>query len=221
MVWLVDFVNFSLLVVQAVRSPSWGLFLFVVYCYISSMYKDLIAQKKKDFENVFEFAKNEAASIRTGRATPAMAEDLPVEYMGSQLKIKELASLSTPEPRMLVIQPWDSGALAAIEKAIRESSLGLNPTNDGKAVRLTIPALTEERRKEFIKVLHAKMEEARIRMRHVREEIVKKVQSAVREKTAREDDLRLAKDELQKITDDLNKRIDDLAKKKEQELMTS
>jgi|SRR3989344_3090394 len=185
------------------------------------MYKELIAQKKKDFDNVFEFAKNEAASIRTGRANPAMVEDLPVEYMGSQLKIKEVASINTPEPRMLVIQPWDSGALAAIEKGIRESSLGLNPTNDGKAIRLVIPALTEERRKEFIKVLHQKMEEARIRMRHVREDIVKKVQNAVREKTAREDDARLAKDELQKITDNINKQIDDLVKKKEQELMSS
>ena len=185
------------------------------------MYKELISAKKKDFDNVFEFAKNEAASIRTGRANPAMVEDLPVEYMGSQLKIKEVASINTPEPRMLVIQPWDSGALAAIEKGIRDSSLGLNPTNDGKAIRLTIPALTEERRKEFIKVLHAKMEEARIRMRHVREDIVKKVQNAVREKTAREDDARLAKEELQKITDNINKQIDDLVKKKEGELMSS
>jgi len=185
------------------------------------MYKELIAQKKKDFDGVLEFAKSEAAGIRTGRASPSMVEDIPLEYMGSQLKIKELASISTPEPRMLVMQPWDSGALSAIEKAIRESSLGLNPTNDGKSIRLTIPALTEERRKEFIKVLHAKMEEARIRMRHVREDVVKKVQNAVREKTAREDDARLAKDELQKITDNLNKQIDELVKKKEQELMSS
>ena len=185
------------------------------------MYKDLIAQKKKDFDNVLEFAKSEAASIRTGRANPSMVEDLPVEYMGSRLTVKELGSISTPEPRMLAIQPWDSGALAAIEKGIRDSSLGLNPTNDGKAIRLTIPALTEERRKEFIKLLHQKMEEARIRMRHVREDIVKKVQNEVRDKTAREDDLRLAQDELQKITDNINKQIDDLIKKKEQELMAS
>lgn len=185
------------------------------------MYKDLIAAKKKDFDNALEFAKNEAASIRTGRANPSMAEDLPVEYMGSQLKIKELASITTPEPRMLVIQPWDSGALAAIEKGIRESSLGLNPVNDGKAIRLSIPPLTEERRKEFIKLLYQKIEEARIRIRNVREDIVKKVNHAVKEKTAREDDLFKAKEELQKVIDDLHKKLDELAKKKEQELMTS
>ncbi len=185
------------------------------------MYKDLIAAKKKDFENALEFAKNEATNIRTGRANPSMVQDLPVEYMGSRLTIKELASITTPEPRMLSIQPWDSGALGAIEKGIRESSLGLNPANDGKAVRLTIPALTEERRKEFIKVLHQKMEEARIRIRNVREDIVKKVNHAVKEKTAREDDLFKAKEELQKVIDDLHKKIDDLAAKKEQELMSS
>lgn len=184
-------------------------------------YKDLINQRKKDFDAAFEFAKNEAAAIRTGRANPSLVEDLPVEYMGSRMRVKELASITTPEPRVLVIQPWDSAAVPLIEKSIRESTLGLNPANDGHAIRLTIPSLTEERRKEFIKILHQKMEEARIRIRNVREDVVKKVQNEVREKTAREDDLRLAKEELQKIVDDLHKKIDDLVKKKEQELMTS
>ncbi|MBX4190191.1 ribosome recycling factor [Candidatus Parcubacteria bacterium] len=185
------------------------------------MYKDHINQKKKDFDAVLEFAKNEAASIRTGRANPIMVEDIPAEYMGSRLTIKELASITTPEPRVLVIQPWDPGALSAIEKGIRESGLGLNPTNDGKSVRLTIPPLTEERRKEFIKLLNQKMEEARIRIRNVREDVLKKVQSEVKAKTAREDEVFRAKDELQKIVDDLHKKIDELIKKKEQELMTS
>jgi|SRR3989344_3620316 len=185
------------------------------------MYKDLINQRKKDFDAAFEFAKTEAASIRTGRANPSLVEDIPVEYMGSRLRIKEVASITTPEPRMIVIQPWDGGAIASIEKGIRESSLGLNPSNDGHSIRLTIPSLTEERRKEFIKILHQKMEEARVRMRHVREDVLKKVQNEVKAKTAREDDLRHAKDELQKITDDLNKKIDELVKKKENELMTS
>ncbi|OGN27656.1 MAG: ribosome recycling factor [Candidatus Yanofskybacteria bacterium RIFCSPLOWO2_01_FULL_49_17] len=184
------------------------------------MYKDLISAKKKDFDNALEFAKNEAAAIRTGRANPSMVQDLPVEYIGSRVTIKEVASITVPEPRTLVIQPWDSGALASIEKGIRESSLGLNPTNDGKAVRLTIPALTEERRKEFIKVLHQKMEEARIRIRNIREDIVKKVNHAVKEKTAREDDLFKAKEELQKLIDGLHKKLDELSKKKEQELMS-
>ncbi len=150
-----------------------------------------------------------------------MVEDIPVEYMGSRLRIKEVASITTPEPRVILIQPWDPAAVPAIEKGIRESSLGLNPANDGHAIRLTIPPLTEERRKEFIKVLHQKMEESRIRLRQVREDVLKKVQNEVKAKTAREDDLFRAKEELQKIMDDLNKKIDEMVKKKEQELMNS
>jgi len=185
------------------------------------MYKDLISSRKKDFDAALEAAKVEAAGIRTGRANPSLVEDIPVEYMGSRSRIKELATITAPEPRMIVIQPWDTGAVPLIEKAIRESSLGLNPANDGHAIRLTIPALTEERRKEFIKVLHQKMEEIRIRIRQTREDILKKVQNEVREGKGREDDVRLAKDELQKIIDDLHKKIDEMVKKKEQELMTS
>src|SRR5437773_1007748 len=117
------------------------------------MYKDLIQQRKRDFEAAFEFAKNEAAGIRTGRASSSLVEDIQVDYLGTKLRIKELGSILVPEPRVLLIQPWDKGALAAIEKGIRDSSLGLNPVVDGQAVRLTLPSLTEERRKEFIKLL--------------------------------------------------------------------
>ena len=184
------------------------------------MYKDLIAQRKKDFDAVFEFAKTEAAAIRTGRANPSMVEDIQVDYLGSRMRVKELASITTPEPRLLIIQPWDAAVVPLIEKAIRESSLGLNPASDGHAIRLTIPALTEDRRKEFIKLLHQRMEEARIRLRGVREDVLKKVQNEVKAKTAREDEVFRAKEELQKITDDINKKMDDLVKKKEQELMT-
>lgn len=185
------------------------------------MYKDLIASRKRDFEAALEAAKVEAAGIRTGRANPSLVEDIPVEYMGSRSRIKELATINAPEPRLIVIQPWDSGAVPLIEKAIRESSLGLNPANDGHAIRLTIPALTEERRKEFIRVLHQKIEEIRIRIRQTREDVLKKVQNEVKEGKGREDDVRLAKDELQKIIDDLHKKIDEMVKKKEAELMTS
>ncbi len=183
------------------------------------MYKDLIAQRKKDFDAALEFAKAEAAGIRTGRAHPSLVEDIPVEYMGARMRIKELATITTPEHKTIQIQPWDKQAIPVIEKGIRDSSLGLNPSSDGTAVRLTLPALTEDRRKEYAKLLGQKMEEARIRIRQVREDILKKVQAEVRAKEAREDDLRHAKDELQKIVDDLNKKIDDLAAQKEQELM--
>jgi len=182
-------------------------------------YRDIINQKKGDFNAAFEHAKTEVASIRTGRAHSSMVEDLPVEYMGSRLRVKELASITTPEPRVLFIQPWDKGALGAIEKAIKDSSLGLNPAVDSNGVRITIPSLTEDRRKEFIRLLGQKIEEARIKIRQVREDILKKVQNEVRAKTAREDDLRNAKDELQKVIDDYNKKLEELSKKKTIELM--
>jgi ribosome recycling factor len=185
------------------------------------MYQELIKQRRKEFDAAFDWAKTEAGSIRTGRANPDMVSDIVVDYMGTPLRIKELAAISTPEPRSLQIQPWDKSALAAIEKAIRESSLGLAPVVDGVSVRLTIPSLTQERRQEFVKLLGQKIEEARIRVRHVREEILKKVQQAVKDKEAREDDARHAKDELQKIIDELNAKLDELFKKKEQELMNS
>lgn len=185
------------------------------------MYKDYINQRKKDFDAASEFAKNEAANIRTGRATPALVEDVQIEYLGAKLRIKEVATISVPEPRMVVIQPWDKGALPAIEKGIRDSSLGLNPSSDSQAVRLVIPPLTEERRREFIRALHQKIEEARIRVRKIREDVLKKVQSEVREKKAREDDMHKAKEELQRIVDDLHKKFDEIIKKKEQELLQS
>ncbi len=184
-------------------------------------YKDLINQRKKDIDGIFEFAKNEAAGIRTGRASTSLVEDIQVDYMGSRLKIKELASINIPEPRVILIQPWDKGAIPAIEKGIKDSTLGLNPVVDSNGLRLNLPALTEERRKEFIKLLKQKMEEARIKLRQTREDILKKVQNEVKEKKAAEDDLFRAKEDLQKIIDDFNKKIDDLFKKKEQELMTS
>lgn len=185
------------------------------------MYKELINQRKRDFDTAAEWVKQEIAGIRTGRAHSSMVEDLIVDYMGSKLRIKELATISTPEPRVIFIQPWDKGAIPMIEKAIKDSSLGLNPASDSNGVRLTIPPLTEDRRKEFTRLLHQKAEEARIKARQMREDILKKVQHAVKEKTVREDDLRNAKDELQKVIDDFNKKIDELVKKKEQELMTS
>ena len=184
----------------------------------SMEYKLLVNERKKDFDAAVEWVKQEIAGIRTGRAHSSMVEDLVVDYMGSKLRIKELATINTPEPRVIFIQPWDKGAIPLIEKAVKDSPLGLNPMSDSKGVRLTIPSLTEERRKEFTKLLHQKAEEARIKARQTREDILRKVQNAVREKTAREDDLRNAKEDLQKVIDELNKKIDDLVKRKETEL---
>ena len=183
-------------------------------------YKTLINQRKWDFNAAFERAKNEVASIRTGRANSAMVENIPVEYMGSKLTIKELATIMTPEPRTITIQPWDKATIPLIEKAIRDHGSGFSPMSDGNGVRVNIPPLMEERRKEMIKLLNQKIEEARIKTRQIREDILKKVQAEVRAKTAREDDLHRAKEELQKMIDDVNRKFDELAKKKEQELMS-
>ncbi|MDP3696988.1 MAG: ribosome recycling factor [Candidatus Taylorbacteria bacterium] len=183
-------------------------------------YQDLIKQRRGDFDGAFEHARSEIAAIRTGRANSAMVEDIQVEYMGSKLRIKELATIMTPEPRMIIIQPWDKTVIPLIEKAIRDHGSGLSPASDSNGVRVTIPPLMEERRKEMLKLLGQKIEETRIKSRQIREDILKKVQAEVRAKTAREDDLRKAKDELQKIMDDFNKKLDELTKKKEQELMS-
>jgi len=184
------------------------------------MVEQLIKEKRKELDLTVEWMRSEVTAIRTGRANPDMVSEIVVDYMGSPLRVKEVAAISTPDPRNIVIQPWDKGALSAIEKAIRESALQLAPVVDGVAVRLTVPALTQERRQEYIKLLGTKTEEARIRIRHAREEILKKVQAAVKEKTAREDDLHRAKDQLQKLVDEYNGKIEDLAKKKEAELMS-
>lgn len=184
-------------------------------------YKELISQRKKDFDASVEHVKNEIATIRTGRAHGSMVEDVQVEYMGSKFRIKELATISTPEPRTILIQPWDKQAIPNIEKGIKESSLGLNPVVDSNGLRLNIPPLTEERRNEFIKLLHQKIEWGKVRARQIREDVIKKVQNEIKEKKARDDDMFKTKEELQKLMDDLNKKFDEMNKKKEQELLTT
>lgn len=182
--------------------------------------KDLFNQKKPLFDGALDFYKNDIASIRTGRATPSLVEEVVADCYGQKMRIKELASLTVPEPRTLVIQPWDKGVVDAIAKAIRESGVGLNPVVDGQIIRLNIPSLTEERRKEFIKLLKQKTEEAKVKIRKIREEIWDKIQKLEKEGEIREDDKFKGKDDLQKIMDEHNKKIEELEKKKENELMS-
>jgi ribosome recycling factor len=184
------------------------------------MIEQLIKERRAELEEIVAWLKSEATSIRTGRANPDMVTDIMIDYMGTPLRIKEVAAVSTPDPRSIVIQPWDRGALAAIEKGIRESPLQLSPVVDGVVVRLTVPSLTQERRAEYIKLLGAKTEEARIRVRHLREDMLKKVQAAVKEKLAREDDVHRAKERLQKLVDEYNGKLGEIADKKEAELMS-
>jgi ribosome recycling factor len=185
------------------------------------MVEQLIKDKRKEFDAAIQWAAGEAHAIRTGRANPEMVSELVLDYLGTPLRIKEVAAISCPDARSILIQPWDKGALAGIEKAIRDSSLQLAPVVDGTSVRLSIPPLTEERRKEYAKLLGTKIEEARIRIRQIREDILKRVQTAVKEKTAREDDVHRAKDQLQKVMDEFNGKLQDIQSKKEAELMSA
>ncbi len=183
--------------------------------------KDLLQKGRQEFDGIMDFYRNDIASVRTGRANPALVEELQIDYFGVKYHLKELASITTPEPRSILIQPWDKGALDAISGAIQKSGIGLAPIADGQAIRLNIPSLTEDRRKEFIKLLKTKTEEARIKVRRSREDVWDKVQKLEKSGEIREDDKFKAKEDLQKLVDEYNGKIEVLEKKKEQELLTS
>ncbi|MFH1769395.1 MAG: ribosome recycling factor [Parcubacteria group bacterium] len=181
--------------------------------------EQLLKEKKSDFAGILDFYKQDISSIRTSRATPSLVEDIKVTIYEQQMTIKELASLSVPEPRVLIIQPWDKNSIEAINGAISKSDIGINPVVDGGVIRLVIPALTEERRRDFIKVLKQRTEEARIKVRRVREDIWNEIQKLERGGEIREDDKFAGKDDLQKVVDEYNKNIEGLEKKKEEEIL--
>jgi ribosome recycling factor len=162
--------------------------------------------------------KEELSGIRTGRATPALLSRMSVDYYGTAVPIQQLASFSVPEPRTLVIQPFDKNAISAMEKAIMGSDIGITPTNDGNVIRLSFPPLTEERRKELVKVVHHRAEEGRVAVRNVRRHSKEELERLQREGTISEDDLIRLEKELQKLTDRHVGEIDDLLAHKEQEL---
>jgi ribosome recycling factor len=184
------------------------------------MLNEIIDKKKSDFEKSIEHFKEEAGKLRTGRANAALVEGLLVDYYGTKTSLKQIASINVPEPRTIAIQPWDRGSLTAIESAIRESDLNLNPNNDGTVVRINIPMLTEERRKELVKVLNNKCEDARIAVRTIREEIWKEIQDAEKRGEISEDDKFKGKDKLQEVVNEYNKNLEVLREKKEDEIMT-
>lgn len=184
------------------------------------MINEIINGSKGNFEKSLERFKEELAQIRTGRASSALVENLMVEYYGSKSPIKQVASITVPEPRTIMISPWDKDNLVNIEKAIRESQLNLNPMNDGLAVRINIPALTEDRRKELVKMLNQKAEDSRVAVRKIREEIWSNIQELEREGKIGEDDKFQGKDKLQKVVDEYNKKIEEIRESKEKEIMT-
>src|SRR3989344_7058384 len=169
------------------------------------------------FNEVIDHLKTELAKLRTGRANPAMMEDVKVDYYGHPMPVKGIGSISVPEPRQLVIQPWDKNALQPIEKAIRDAGLGLNPTNEGDKLRITVPELTEERRKELTKVAGKIAEGSRVRVRNIREEILKQAKADEDSGKISEDEMSRTKEGLQKTVDDYNQKIKTLAETKEKE----
>lgn len=185
-----------------------------------SMYQSIIDDRKELFEEAIVHFSEEMAKIRTGRATPALIDHILVDYYGTRSPLKQIASVSAPEARLLLVQPWDKGSLVSIEAALREANLGLNPSNDGQVIRLSVPALTEERRRDLVKSLNRLAEEARIAIRTIREDAWKDIQDLEKSGGMGEDDKFHGKDALQDIVETYNIRIEELRKKKEGDIMT-
>ena len=184
------------------------------------MVPTIIADHQEFFQASVDHFVAEAAKLRTGRAHPSLVEGILVSYYGARTPLMQVASVSVPEARQILIQPWDRGALVDIESALRESDLGLNPVNDGANLRLNLPQLTEERRKDLVKLLNARAEEARIAIRTTREDIWKAIQDAEKSGEISEDDKFTGKETLQKVIDDFNGKIEEIRKAKEQEILT-
>ena len=182
--------------------------------------KDSFVQLKTRMDKAVEDFRKEMTSTRTGRASVHMLDGVMVEAYGSQMPLNQLANVSAPEPQLITVQPWDVSQIGAIEKAIRSGDLGLNPMNDGKLVRVPVPALTEERRKEMVKHLHKVLEEHRTAVRNIRRDGNDLIKKAAKDKKITEDEERGAMENLQKLTDDEIKKMEEMAKGKEKEVMS-
>jgi len=178
-----------------------------------------ISEAKSHMEKAVDAMRREFSAVRTGKASPALLDIVRVDAYGSRMPIQQVATVNAPEPRMLIVQPWDKSLLKAIEKAIQEAELGLNPSNDGNVIRVPIPALTEERRRDMVKMLHKLAEEGRVAVRHARQEANKELKRKQQAHEISEDDARRQMDEIQKLTDTYIGRIDELLKVKEQEVL--
>src|SRR5690242_7814565 len=182
--------------------------------------KDVIKETRPRMEGAVEDFKKRIAAIRTGRAAVSILDTVTVDYYGTPTPLNQMASVHAPEPQLLTVQPWDQTQLGAIEKAIRAADLGLNPSNDGKLVRIPIPPLTEERRKQLAKQVHEIAEEHRTAIRNIRRDANDKLKKMLKDKSISEDAERDALGEIQKLTDTHIRRIDELATSKEQEILS-
>ena len=183
----------------------------------------MIKETVKDTENRMKSAiqnlEDDLAGIRTGRATPALIEKLPVDYFGTPTPLNQLASISVPDARTLIIKPFDATTLKSIDRAILSSNLGLTPNNDGKSIRLVLPPLTEERRRDLVKIVGQRLEEGKVAIRNIRRDVIKDLRDFEKEKLISEDDLKKGEEELQKVTDKMITEIDQIGHRKEKEIM--
>jgi ribosome recycling factor len=183
------------------------------------MLKEVYKEAETRMSGAIQALEEDLGGIRTGRASPALVERLQIEYYGSPTPLIQLASISVPEPRSLLIRPFDGSTLKVIERAILASDLGLTPNNDGKSIRLNLPALTEERRRDLVKVVHNRVEEARVAARNVRRDSIRDLREFLQEKMISEDDLKKGEEELQKITDHYIEEINAIGERKEKEIL--
>jgi ribosome recycling factor len=181
--------------------------------------KETYVQLKTRMDKAVEDFRREMASTRTGRANVHMLDTVSVDYYGSMMPLNQIATVHAPEPQMITVQPFDPSALANIEKAVRTADLGLNPMNDGKIIRVPVPPLTEERRKEMVKHLHRILEEHRTAVRNIRRDGNDAIKKAMKDKKITEDDEKRALDEIQKLTDDEIKKMEEMSKNKEKEVL--
>ena len=183
------------------------------------MIKDILKDAETRMNGAIHSLTDDLATIRTGRASPALVERLHVEYYGSPTPLMQLASISIPEPRSIMIKPFDPSTMKDIERAIRTSDLGLNPNNDGKAIHLNLPPLTEERRRELVKHMHTRLEEARVAIRNIRRDLHNDLRDFEKEKLITEDELKRGEEDLQKLTDRFVEDINKHGQAKEKEIM--
>lgn len=183
------------------------------------MIKDALKEATNRMRSSLQSLEDDLAGIRTGRATPALVERLSVDYYGAPTPLQQLATFSVPEPRQIMIKPFDPSTIKEIEKAILVSDLGLTPSNDGKAIRLTLPPLTQERRQELVRVVNSRVEEGRVSVRNIRRDVIKDLREFENEKMISEDDLKRGEDEIQKLTDEYIDKMNRVAEEKEEEIL--
>ncbi len=183
------------------------------------MIKDTLREAVERMQAALDMLEEDLSTIRTGRASPSLIERMPVEYYSTNTPLIQLASISVPEPRQLLIRPFDPSTLKDIDRAILASDLGLTPNNDGKAIRLTMPQLTEERRHELVRVVHNRMEETRVKIRNIRRDLIRDLREFEKEGLISEDDQERGEKELQELTDKMNDKVQEIGDKKEKEIM--